>query len=363
MVLAAGVGSRLDPLTSQIPKPLVPIANTPVLEHILNLLRKHGFTDVHANLHYLPEKLIEYFKDGSQFGVKLSFLHEQELSGDAGGVRACRKHLERETFVVVMGDLLTDADLSRVVAEHKMKKALATIAIKQVEDVSRFGVVVQDESGFVTGFQEKPDREVALSDLASTGIYVLEPQVFDFIPAHGQYGFGRQLFPSLVGQGLPVLGVEIKEYWSDVGTIPQYRESNFDALEGRVKVHLPERAAVRVDMTPQKSADNQGSMWVGESSVVESLAGAASHVMIGKNARVEPGVTFSGRVIIGDRCRIEKGATITDSVIWSGTHVEAGAVLRNCVLGANTRIERDKSFSDAAIVPSGQGPGTVQAKA
>lgn len=365
MVLAAGVGSRLDPLTSQIPKPLVPIANIPVLEHILNLLKQHGFTELFANLHYMPEQLVEYFGDGSKFGVKLTTLLEEKLSGDAGGVRACRQHLQNETFVVVMGDLLTDADLSRVVAEHKRKKALATIAIKQVDDVSRFGVVVQDENGLITGFQEKPAPEVALSNLASTGIYVLEPRVFDFIPAQGEYGFGRQLFPSLVGLGMPVLGVEIKEYWSDVGTIPQYRESNFDALEGRIRLHLPERANVadRIDKSPQRSMNKAGSMWIGEGSAVESYGDEESLVMIGKNSRIEAGVTFSGRVVVGDRCLIEKGSTITDSVIWSGSHVEGGAVVRSCVLGCGSRIEPNSTHSDVATVPAVHGSGTLQAKA
>jgi mannose-1-phosphate guanylyltransferase/mannose-1-phosphate guanylyltransferase/phosphomannomutase len=240
MVLAAGVGTRLDPLTTQIPKPLVPVANRPVMQHILELLKQHGITDIASNLHYQPEKIRDYFGDGGKFGIELQYKLETELSGDAGGVRACRKFLQDDTFIVLMGDLLTDCDLTKVIAEHKRKKALATIAVKQVEDVSHFGVVVRDANGFITGFQEKPSPQEALSNYASCGIYVLEPEIFDHIPQTGSYGFGRQLFPTLVDEGHPVLGVSIDEYyWSDVGTIDQYWQSNLDALCGRVKICLP----------------------------------------------------------------------------------------------------------------------------
>src|SRR5271156_5939253 len=178
MVLAAGVGSRLEPLTVQTPKPLVPIANIPVMEHLLKLLKRHDFAEICANVHYLPDQITSYFQDGSSIGIKMHFLEEKELSGDAGGVRACHDFLGGTTFVVLMGDLLTDADLTKIVAEHKQKNALATIGLKRVSDVSHFGIAVRDQSGMITAFQEKPQPHEAKSDLASTGIYVLEPEVF-----------------------------------------------------------------------------------------------------------------------------------------------------------------------------------------
>ncbi len=238
MVLAAGVGSRLDPLTTEVAKPLVPVANIPVMEHILNLLKQHGFADICANLHYLPEKIEEYFGDGSNLGVSLSFHREEKLSGDAGGVRACRKFFGDGTFIVLSGDVLTDVNLTAIVEQHKKKKALASIALKAVDDVSHFGVALLSKEGFITGFQEKPQPNEALSDLVSTGIYILEPEIFNFIPEAGEYGFGRQLFPRLIEKGFPILGVQCHDYWSDVGTIEQYRRSNFDAIAGKVKLSL-----------------------------------------------------------------------------------------------------------------------------
>jgi mannose-1-phosphate guanylyltransferase/mannose-1-phosphate guanylyltransferase/phosphomannomutase len=234
MVLAAGVGARLDPLTAQLPKPLVPIVNKPVMEHIFCLLRNHGFNQIAINLHHLPELIQNHFGDGSAFDIKLNYLLEKNLSGDAGGVRGCRHYLEGDTFLVIMGDLLTNADLSYLLAEHKKKGALATIALKKVENVSQLGVVLQDESGWITEFQEKPAPHEARSDLASTGIYILEPAIFNFIPKDGICGFGKQLFPQLVKQGQSILGVQIEDYWSDVGTLDQYRQANFDVLNGKI---------------------------------------------------------------------------------------------------------------------------------
>src|SRR4030095_1867806 len=203
MVLAAGVGSRLDPLTTGVPKPLVPVVNRPIMEIILELLKRHGVSEIVSNLHHLPDQLLRYFGDGSRLGLKLSFHHEEDLSGDAGGVRTCRAFLEDGTFLVLMGDLLTDADLTAIVAEHKKKGALAPIGLKAVDDVSQFGVALINEEGFITGFQEKPAAADALSNLASTGIYVFDPEVFEHIPTEGFYGFGRQLFPSLLQKGAP----------------------------------------------------------------------------------------------------------------------------------------------------------------
>ena len=337
MVLAAGVGSRLDPLTTQIPKPLVPIANRPVMEHIYGLLRQHGIISIISNLHYQPDKIKAYFGDGSRFGIDLSLRFEAELSGDAGGVRACRDFLADGTFLVLMGDLLTDADISAIVAQHKAKRALATIAIKEVPDVRHFGVVVTDQEGFITGFQEKPSPEEALSNHASTGIYVLEPAVFDYIPREGTYGFGRQLFPSLVQQGLPVLGVRIDQsYWSDVGTIYQYRQSNFDALSGLVRLDLP---GVR-------------GAWghIEEGSTVADDVEGDGILLVGKNSCLGSGVKITGRVLIGDNCLVQEGAQLHDTIIWSDSSVGPGASLSNCVVGSNCVVENGSAHNEIASV-------------
>lgn len=343
MVLAAGVGSRLDPLTSQVPKPLVPIANTPVMEHILSLLAKHGFTDVAANLHYLPNKITKYFDDSrlNKLNLKMHFNLEETLTGDAGGVRSCRQFLSDGTFIVLMGDLLTDADLTHIITEHKRKKALATIGIKKVEDVSHFGVVLTDKDGFITGFQEKPQPHEALSNLASTGIYILEPEVFNHMPQEGTFGFGRQLFPKLVESGLPVLGVEILSYWSDVGTIEQYRNSNFDVLEGKVDIPL----------TGQKIEKRNGlTLWLSEGATYEDDSLFNGKIMLGKDCKIGPGVQLNGRVIIGDNVEVEAGAQIEDSVIWSNARIQSKASLCDCIIGSDCVVQNGSKFIEVARV-------------
>jgi mannose-1-phosphate guanylyltransferase len=319
MVLAAGVGSRLDPLTAHLPKPLVPVVNRPTMEHILELLKQHDVTQIVSNLHHLPEQISQYFGDGKAWGVNLEFHLEKELTGDAGGMRACRSFLQDGTFIVMMGDLLTDADISDLLKQHKSKGAVATIAVKRVEDVSQFGVVLTDENGFITGFQEKPSAAEALSNLASTGIYILEPEVFKYIPQTGSYGFGRQLFPLLVQKGAPVLGVEIENYWTDVGTISQYRKSNFDALEGKLKLKISGEKTPWGYLQPGCDiADN---------------AKISGQLLLGANSVIGSGVKISGHVIIGPNCNIAEDCELNDTVVWPDTRIEPQTILKEAVIG------------------------------
>jgi mannose-1-phosphate guanylyltransferase len=344
MVLAAGVGSRLEPLTVQTPKPLVPIANIPVMEHLLKLLKRHDFAEICANVHYLPDQITSYFQDGSSIGIKMHFLEEKELSGDAGGVRACRDFLGGTTFVVLMGDLLTDADLTKIVAEHKQKKALATIGLKRVSDVSHFGIAVRDQSGMITAFQEKPQPDEAKSDLASTGIYVLEPEVFDHIPKTGTYGFGRQLFPGLVEKGFRVLGVEVESYWSDVGTLAQYRQANFDALAGLVSLEVPGH----VKMSPDHS---HGKVWLEEGAIIEPDVVIDGAALIGKNSTVRSGAHLSGSVVIGQNCIVHERARLHNSILWTGAQVKSTAQITDTILGKNVQIEAGKVYTGVAAIP------------
>lgn len=339
MVLAAGVGSRLDPLTTQLPKPLVPVANRPVMQHILLLLKKHGFTDVISNLHYQPEKIEAFFGDGAELGMNLEFRCEKELSGDAGGVRACKDFLGTDTFIVLMGDLLTEADLTAIVSEHKRKKALASIAVKQVEDVSQFGVALFNKDGFIHGFQEKPKPSEALSNFASTGIYVLEPEVFSHMPVTGSYGFGRQLFPKLVEQKLPVLAIETKDYWSDVGTINQYKKANFDAAAGELRLHLqPLSTKYRCHLE--------------EGAAIEPGVTLEGHLILGKNSRIAAGTTIKGTAVIGDNCVVDNNVSLKDVVIWSNTRIEQSSVLENTIIGENCVVSKGCRLVDYATVTS-----------
>lgn len=314
MVLAAGVGSRLEPLSHYLPKPLVPVLNVPVISHIISILKRHGITQVISNTHYLADTLIDYFQQKPHTGIELQFKFEAELTGDAGGVRACRDFLEEDTFVVIMGDLITDADLTRLLRAHKSKGAIATIGIKTVPDVTRFGVVLRDQDGFIKAFQEKPGAHEAMSHEVSAGIYILEPDVFKYMPETGVYGFGRQLFPLLVKQGLPVLGEDIGGYWSDIGTLTDLFRANMDALTGKIAI----RRKGLLKVYP--------GIHLGE------------NILIGEQVTIGKGSRIGERSIIGDRCKIGENAVLENCVVFFGSQIEDGRTLKNCIYAFNEEI-------------------------
>ncbi len=309
MVLAAGVGSRLEPVSHHIPKPLVPVLNIPVISHILYGLQKHGINEVIANTHYLADTLSEYFQKNSPEGISVELLEEKELSGDAGGVRACRAFLDSETFVVIMGDLLTNADISRLLMAHKEKGAIATIGLKRVENVSRFGVARRDQDGFIKEFQEKPEPGREISNDISTGIYILEPEVFEHIPKSGVYGFGRQLFPLLVKKGLKVLGENIDGYWSDIGTLTDLYKANMEALNG--KFQLARKA-------PECKQDFPDIKFEGTYLLGEKL-------QIGKNSMI------GNNCIIGNDSVIGENVQLKNCLVFSDSQIESGSIIENCI--------------------------------
>jgi mannose-1-phosphate guanylyltransferase len=340
MILAAGAGTRLDPLTLQLPKPLVPIVNRPVMEHTIRLLKKHDFKQIWANLYHLPELISSYFEEGKDQSIEFNYLVESELSGDAGGVRACRNLVGDGTLLVIMGDLITNADLSFIIDQHKNKGALASIALKTVDDVSQFGVAVIDKNGWIKEFQEKPDAKEAKSNLASTGIYILEPAVFDFIPASGKYGFGKQLFPDLVNKGLPVLGIEINSYWSDVGTFDQYRQTNFDALDKKIEL----------DLAGEYKEFSGASLWSGHNVKIDPSSIIEGKILLGNNVVIGEGASLSGHVVIGNDCIVESGAKIKDSVIWSASRIGKESSILNSVIGLYSYVEPKEQLNKTAFV-------------
>src|SRR5579862_3292952 len=239
MILAAGVGSRLDPLTRNVPKPLVPILNRPVMEYLVDLLKQHGFDEIMVNLHYLGDKIESYFGDGSKWGVKILWEHEDKLWGDAGSVKRAEDFFQNETFLVIGGDDLTDMDLSKLLKAHRDKKALATIALSLVDDPSEYGIVEMNENDRITRFLEKPKGEVIFSNTANTGVYIFEPAVLELIPRGVFYLFGKQVFPLLLNQQRPLYGHLTAAYWKDVGNLKVYQQTHIDVLAGLVNVQLP----------------------------------------------------------------------------------------------------------------------------
>jgi mannose-1-phosphate guanylyltransferase len=318
MVMAAGLGTRLRPLTYEVPKPMVPVVNRPVMEHILELLAGQGFNEVIANLHWFPETIRERFGDGSWLGVDLTYSYEEELLGTAGGVRNVAEFFGRDPFLVMAGDALTDIDLAALSAAHQSHGGIATLAVRRVANVSEFGVVIAGSDGQVQGFQEKPDPAEALSDLANCMIYALEPEIFDYFPDKPAVDFALDVFPALLENDVPFHVHPIDAYWNDVGSLPDYVQGNLDALEGIVKV---EAGGTLLDPVGAEEA-----METGE-------PGIHGPVLVGEGCDLDAEARLDGPLVIGDRCTVGAGARVKHSVLLPGSQVSAGAIVAGAVYG------------------------------
>jgi mannose-1-phosphate guanylyltransferase len=319
MLLAAGLGTRLRPLTYELPKPMVPILGRPVMEHIMRLLARHRFDDVVANLHYFPDLIRDTFGDGTRQGIRLVYSYEPELLGTAGGVRNVRDHFGDETFLIISGDALTDIDLTAFYEAHKRNGGVATLALKRVDDPSQLGVVIVDDDGRIQGFQEKPAPGEELSNLGSCGIYMFEPTIFDYFPGKEFVDWAQDVFPVLLEQGVGFFGHEIGEYWNDVGSFEEYRQGNFDALEGRVEVEM---GGARNGAELPGDAEVEGSVFIGEGCEIAS------------------GVRLTGPVVIGERSSIGENSALRDTIVWPGTRVDPGTVLIGAVAGERPLAEK-----------------------
>jgi mannose-1-phosphate guanylyltransferase len=323
MVLAAGLGKRLRPLTFQVPKPLAPVVNRPVMEHILGLLVDQGYGEVIANLSHLGDQIRERFGDGSQFGVELSYSEEPELLGTAGGVRNVAGFLtggEDESFLVISGDALTDIDLRAMRDFHDSHGGIATLAVKRVADTREYGVVIAGPDGRVAGFQEKPDPAEALSDLGNCGIYLFRREIFDHFPEREFVDWATDVFPALLETDTSFFVHEIDAYWNDIGSLDEYRQGNFDALGGLVRV-LPAGEEISDGSSPVGAAD------------VSERAELTGPVLLGPGCSVGTGVWLHGPAVIGERARIGPRARLREAVVLPGAEVPEGAVLAGAIIG------------------------------
>ena len=337
MVLAAGKGTRLFPLTGEVPKPMAPVVDTPIIHHIFELLSGHGVAEAHVNVHYLADALLAAYGEESRVnGMTVRLSREDELLGTAGGVKRLAKNFDG-TFVVVSGDALTDVDLGELVRLHKEKGAMATIALRRVFDTSEFGVVELDGDGDILGFQEKPDPKEAISTLANTGIYVLEPRALEYVPEDTFFDFARDVFPRFLEAGEKFVGYQGDFYWSDIGTLEAYRQAQYDVLSGRVRVRVP----------GEKRGD---SLWVGEYAQIHPSVDIEGHVLVGKDAVIGRGVTLSGAVTVGTDCWVRPGATIKRSILLPGASVGDGAYLEDCIVGHGYDVRPGETIRGGALI-------------
>jgi mannose-1-phosphate guanylyltransferase/mannose-1-phosphate guanylyltransferase/phosphomannomutase len=328
MVLAAGLGTRLRPITYEMPKPMVPVVNRPVMEHILRLLARHGFEQTIANLHWFPDLIESHFGDGGQLGVELTYSREEQLLGTSGGVRNAAGFLG-DSFLVISGDALSDIDLGAMRDFHESHDGIATLATKRVEDTSQFGVAITGADGRIQGFQEKPDPAEALSDLANCGIYMFRSEIFDFFPPSGTSkaagpgdpaGFAdwaMDVFPRLLEGDVPFYSHEIDAYWNDIGNLEELRQGSLDALTGAVAVELGGEV---VDGFRSGTA-------VGDEG---ALAGP---VLLGKDCEIADDVRIDGPSVVGDGARIGANSRLREVIALPGAEIPADSVLIGAIAG------------------------------
>ncbi len=337
VIMAGGSGTRLRPLTSNLPKPMVPIINKPLAEHIVNLLIRHNFNDIIFTLHYLPDAIKDYFGDGSDFRAKIRYSTEAGPPlGTAGCVKAIQDDLD-STFLVISGDSLTDVDLSKAVAFHKKKKAKATIVLKRVENPLDYGLVIKDENSRIQRFVEKPAASEIFSDTVNTGIYILEPEVLLYAIMRKEQDFSHDLFPLLLLRNEPLYGYVADGYWCDIGNLQVYRQAHQDVLDGKVNLDIG---------LPQI----RPGIWVGEKTQIDASAKLERPLFIGANSRIGKETRLEPYTVIGDNVVVQEKVTLKRPVIWSNCYIGSGSSLRACVVCSNAIIHNSAEILEGAII-------------
>ncbi|MGQ9869890.1 sugar phosphate nucleotidyltransferase [Leptodesmis sp.] len=337
VLMAGGSGTRLRPLTCDLPKPMVPVLNRPIAEHIINLLKLNGIEEVIATLHYLPDVMRDYFQDGSDFGIQMTYaVEEDQPLGTAGCVKNIAELLD-DTFLVISGDSITDFDLRAAIAFHKAHKSKATLVLTRVPNPLEFGVVITDENYRISRFLEKPSSSEIFSDTVNTGIYILEPEVLDYLPENQETDFSKDLFPQLLAEGEPMYGYIAEGYWCDVGHLDVYREAHYDGLYRKVKLDFAYE-----ELSP--------GIWKGQNTYIDPSVRIEPPVLIGSNCRIGPRVQIDGGTVLGDNVTVGADANLKRPIIWNGAIIGEEAHLRACVIARGTRVDRRAHVLEGAVV-------------
>lgn len=327
VLMAGGSGTRLRPLTCDLPKPMVPVLNRPMAEHIINLLKRHNIREVIATLHYLPDVMRDYFDDGSEFGIQMKYaVEEDQPLGTAGCVKSVEEMLD-DTFLVISGDTMTDFDLSAAIAFHQQKGSKATLVLARVPNPVEFGVVITDQDHHIQRFLEKPSSSEIFSDTVNTGTYILEPEVLEYLPRNEECDFSKDLFPQLLANGEPIYGYISDKYWCDVGHLEAYRESQYDALHGKVEIELGYKEKAK-------------GIWVGENTAIDPSANIQPPVLIGNNCRIGARVNIEAGTIIGDNVTIGAEADLKSPILWNGVIIGEQAHIWACTISRGVRVDR-----------------------
>ena len=339
VLMAGGSGTRLRPLTCDMPKPMVPILNRPIAEHIINLLRQHGIREAILTLHYLPDIMRDYFQDGSDFDMTITYaVEEDQPLGTAGCVKNIAELLS-DTFLVISGDCLTDFDLSAAIAFHQRKRSKATLILTRVPNPLEFGVVITDRNGRIQRFLEKPTTSEIFSDTVNTGTYILEPEVLDYLPENRESDFSKELFPLLLDKGEPLYGYVASGYWCDVGHLDAYRDAQYDALQKKIDLYIDYE-------------ERSPGFWVGQGTFVDKTAKIEPPVLVGHHSRIGPRAVLRAGTVIGDNTIVGADAYLDRAVVWNGVLLGEEVHLEACAIARGARVDRRARLLEGAIVGS-----------
>lgn len=325
VVMAGGEGTRLRPMTANQPKPLLPVVNKPIMEHVLRLLKRHGFEDTVVTVQFLATLIRNHFGDGEELGMNLNYVAEEVPLGTAGSVKNAEEHLRGEPFIVISGDALTDIDLSDMVRFHRENGAMVTIGLKRVANPLEFGIIIVDEQGRVQRFLEKPTWGQVFSDTVNTGIYIMEPEVLDQVAEGEIVDWSGDVFPKLLKDGAPLYGYVTDGYWEDVGTHESYLSAQADVLSGRVDVEID-------------GFEMQPGVWVAEGAEVDPEASLRGPIYVGDYAKIEAGADIREYTVLGSNVVVRPEAFVHRSVIHGNVYIGSSTNLRGCVIGKNTDI-------------------------
>lgn len=334
LILAGGLGTRLRPLTRNLPKPMVPIVNRPLLEHTILHLKKHNITEIIFLLYYFPDVIKNYFKGASQLGAKISYITADADYATAGAVKLTAE-LINDTFLVVSGDVITDLNISDFIQFHREKKALASVGLASVDNPSPFGIAVTDQQDKIVKFLEKPSAGQIFSHHVNMGIYLLEPEIFDWIPKKRAFFFAKHLFPELVEKQERIYGFIANCYWLDVGNFSTYQQAHWDFFENMIDLNIKEEL--------------KEGIWQGKNCEIGRDVTIAGNVVLGENCKIDNNVILRNSVI-GDDCRVGRNSSLTNTILWNGVEIGESCELEYNVVSCGLKIASEKRIKENNFV-------------
>ena len=345
IMMAGGKGTRLRPLTLVRPKPMIPLVNQPIIEYTVNRLKKSGFNDIIMTLNYMSTNIKNYFKDGSEFDMDIRYSVEKWPLGTGGSVKKAEKYID-DTFMVVSGDVLTDVNFEDVVKYHKEKGAIATMVLTEVEDPTHFGIAVMDKNHKITEYLEKPSPEEAFSNVANTGIYIFEPEIFDFFDGKDkEVDFSKDIFPEVIRQDAGIYGYVFNGYWNDIGRPETYLAATYDILDQKMEQNF-----YKTKMA--ESIGKIGNIWVGENVFIDEKARIEGPVVIGNNCTIEEGCKISRGSVIGDNVSIGKEVNIDGAVLFPNSIIEDNSFLTGCIIDTKCLIDKNTVVENGVVTGS-----------